>query len=430
MNKIEQSPRSHLGPRVRRNPRSTIDHIVATTEMALSKIEATSWKSKIRTSSSYDAFEGVIDRQGEAIQTALRERRLKRPKLIHTPASTELIDITGEGADWIDHDAQTQDYNNVSFTYDINTTYVKHCHDIAEKPYNAIDGCVRPSESEDTIEYTPASQRTCTCSRCMKAAAEEPIADPIDQKTDEQEPIEQKPIEQKTDEQEPIEQKPIEQKPDEQKPIEEPIQQKTDEQKPIKEPIEQKTDEQEPIDQKTDKQKSIEKKPIDEFESDHEWTNEVEEGIFEDLREGIRNWECFTDDDVNTLRASTQMVDNYFTKRGLKPPRDLVDDLLASDDDEEKKTPTKKAEDVEIGTPTKLPNTQQMRSLMIELDREDPETIQMLDRWIAEEKTIMDQMTPEEISGYHEEPPHSQLEDWQHDENDRARKRAEGIAEA
>ena len=218
MNKIEQSPRSHFGPRVRRNPRSTIDHIVATTEMALSKIEATSWKSKIRTSSSYDAFEGVIDRQGEAIQTALRERRLKRPKLIHTPASTELIDITGEGADWIDHDAQTQDYNNVSFTYDINTTYVKHCHDIAEKPYNAIDGCVRPSESEDTIEYTPASQRTCTCSRCMKAAAEEPIADPIDQKTDEQEPIEQKPIEQKTDEQEPIEQKPIEQKPDEQKP--------------------------------------------------------------------------------------------------------------------------------------------------------------------------------------------------------------------
>ena len=342
MNKIEQSPRSHFGPRVRRNPRSTIDHIVATTEMALSKIEATSWKSKIRTSSSYDAFEGVIDRQGEAIQTALRERRLKRPKLIHTPASTELIDITGEGADWIDHDAQTQDYNNVSFTYDINTTYVKHCHDIAEKPYNAIDGCVRPSESENTIEYTPASQRTCTCSRCMKAAAEEPIADPIDQKTDEQEPIEQKPIEQKTDEQEPIEQKPIEQKPDEQKPIEEPIQQKTDEQKPIKEPIEQKTDEQEPIDQKTDKQKSIEKKPIDEFESDHEWTNEVEEGIFEDLREGIRNWECFTEDDVNTLRASTQMVDNYFTKRRLKPSRDLVDDILASDDDEEKKTPTKK----------------------------------------------------------------------------------------
>jgi hypothetical protein len=81
-----------------------------------------------------------------------------------------------------------------------------------------------------------------------------------------------------------------EQKPDEQKPIEEPIQQKTDEQKPIKEPIEQNTDEQEPIDQKTDKQKSIEKKPIDEFESDHEWKNEVEEGIFEDLREGIRNW--------------------------------------------------------------------------------------------------------------------------------------------
>jgi hypothetical protein len=85
------------------------------------------------------------------------------------------------------------------------------------------------------------------------------------------------------------------------------------------------------------------------------------------------------------------MVDNYFTKRGLKPPRDLVDDLLASDDDEEKKTPTKQAEDVEIGTPTKLPNTQEMMDLLIEIDRPVPATIQMLDDWIAEEKTTRDE---------------------------------------
>ena len=160
-----------------------------------------------------------------------------------------MIDITGAADDWIDHDAETQDDNNYNNTQEdsnttSNTMCLEYCHDVVDKPYNAIDACI-----EDTIEYTPASQRTRTCSRCRRTAAEEPIEESTQQQTDEQESTKE-PIEQKTDEQ-------------------------------IRIDIDLEVDEMElhtEIDQKKD-----------EFESGHEWSKEVEEGI----SDSSQDWQCF-----------------------------------------------------------------------------------------------------------------------------------------
>ena len=98
--------------------------------------------------------------------------------------------------------------------------------------------------------------------------------------------------------------------------------------------------------------------------------------------------------------------------------------MLATQNTEETITPEKPAYKEETMTPKEipLPNTQEMREWLERLEQPLSDTFNQLDALIAEDDRIAAELREaargESWSQPHDQPPNSQLEDWQLRENE------------